>query len=104
MVKLSGLGLVTVAAAATPAPISATQIITPNASIQAPATNSGNIRIGTSNIASGEYAGELRPGESMEVVGPLLRGIEEEFDLAEIYIEVDEDGDGAIVGYWSRSI
>jgi hypothetical protein len=77
-------------------------LITPNASIQAPASNTGNILLGTSNVASGNYAGELRPGESMEIVGPLLRGIEEEFDLSDIYIEVDNDGDGAVVGYWER--
>ena len=103
MVKLNGLGLVTVAAAATPEPLTANQILTPGASIQAPATNSGNVRVGTSDVAS-NFAGELRPGESMEITGPLIRGIEEEFDLQDVYIDVDTDGDGVIVGYWERRI
>lgn len=103
MVKLNGLGLVTVASASTPEPLSATQIRTPGASIQAPATNSGNVRVGSSDVASA-WAGELRPGEAMEITGPLLRGIEEEFSLSDIYVDVDEDGDGVIVGYWERHI
>lgn len=103
MVDLKGLGLVTVASTASPQPLSATSIMTPGCSIQAPASNTGNIRIGASNVES-LYAAVLRPGESMEVTGPMIRGIEEEFDLSRVYIDVDVNGEGAIVGYFARRI
>lgn len=101
-VELKGLGLVTVASTAVPEALSDTQILTPGASIQAPATNTGNIRVGNSAVAT-TYAGELRPGEAMEITGPLIRGIEEEFDLSKVFIDVDVNGEGAIIAYWARA-
>lgn len=100
-VELKGLGLVTVASAASPEALADTEVLTPGASIQAPASNTGNIRIGGSDVAV-NFSASLRPGESMEITGPLVRGIEEEFDLSRVYIDVDVDGEGAVVGYWAR--
>lgn len=101
-VELKGLGLVTVASSAAPAQVSATSIRTPGASLQAPAANTGNIRIGNSAVST-TYAVELRPGECVEITGPLIRGMEDEFDLSQIYIDVDVNGEGAIVAYWARN-
>lgn len=104
MVKLKGLGLVTVASAATPEALTASTIRTPGAAIQAPASNTGNVRVGALDVAS-NYSAELRPGESMEITGPkAVRGMEDEFNLGDIYIDVDVDGEGVIVGYWERHI
>lgn len=102
MVQLQGLGEVVVVTSGTAVPLSTVQILTPNASLQAPATNTGTIRFGGSNCAT-LPAGVLRPGESVEITGPKAAGTsDEEFSLSEIYIDADTDGEGVVVGYFAR--
>lgn len=102
MVQLQGLGNVVVVTSGTAVPLSAVQILTPAASLQAPATNTGNIRFGGPDCASNP-AGILRPGESVEITGPRAAGdSDEEYSLSEIYIDADIDGEGVVVGYFAR--
>lgn len=104
-VKMKGLGYVTVTVAGTPVPVSATQIISAGCLIQAATTNTGLIYVGGSNLSGVTgRALEITPGSAIEIVGPDIRGIQEEIDLADIRVDAATSGDKVVVTYFTRSV
>lgn len=102
-VELRGLGYVTVVAAGTPVPLSATAIQAPGCVIQAAKTNTGVVYVGGSNLDATHRGNELSPGDSIEIIGPMIRGIEEELNLALIKVDAATSGDKVVVSYFIRS-
>lgn len=103
-VKLQGLGNVSVTTAGSRVQLSATSIITPGIVIKARTTNTGAVYVGHSNVAATTAAFIMAPGDAVEIVGPMVRGIEEEFDISDIYLDSAVNGEGVTVGYLSRRV
>lgn len=102
MVKFKGLGEVTVTTAGTPVPLIETEVITPGCAIMCLSTNVGKIYVGGADLSSTTRGVELDPGEVLEIQGPQIGGNQEEFDLSEIYIDSESNGDKVIVSYFTR--
>lgn len=101
-VKLTGLGYVTIATAGTPVPLSATQILTPGCLIQAATTNTGLVYVGGSDLDGTHRGIELPPGAAIEVEGPMIGSMLEEFDLSQIKVDAATNGDKVLVSYFTR--
>jgi hypothetical protein len=102
-VEFKGLGYVTVVSAGTPVVLSASKIMVAGCLIQAPSTNAGVVYVGGADLDATQRAAELSPGSAIEIVGPSIRGIEEEFDLARIKVDAANSGDKVSVSYFIRS-
>jgi hypothetical protein len=103
MVKLKGLGYVTVSSSGTPVPLSSSSVRTAACHIQADPSNTGVIYVGGVNLDATHRGVVLSPDRGTEITGPHIRGIEEEFDLSEVYIDAATSGDKVIVSYFERS-
>ncbi len=101
-VKYRGLGYVTVTTAGTPVQISSTEIRAAGCLIQAASTNTGTIYVGGDNLDATHRGCEIAPGDAISIEGPMIGGIEEEFDLSEIKIDSVSSGDKVLVSYFIR--
>jgi hypothetical protein len=105
-ISAQGLGLVTVAAADTPQPLSATPLEVKDFWIRpckaaAGTANTGNIYIGNSAMVKGTGVGViflLKTGDApLHIERPRTSG--EFYDLSQWYIDADNNSDGALIGY-----
>lgn len=101
-VQLKGLGNVSTVTAGTRVPLTALYIITPGISIKARTTNTGVVYIGASTVSSTNAAFVMAPGDAVEITGPNIRGVEEEFLLSDIYLDSAVNGEGVTVAYITR--
>lgn len=101
MVQLKGLGLKTVTTAGTPVPLSATSLRVAGFTIRAEANNSGTILLGGSDVST-NFAAKLNAGDAIDIVGPNIRGIEEELDLMDVYIDATASNCSVTVAYLTR--
>lgn len=102
MVKLKGLGLVTVTTAGTPVRLSATSVIVAGLAIRAEANNAGTILLGNSDVTTA-YGAKLNAGDAIDIAGPNIRGIEEELDLKDIWIDATANNCSVTVLYLTRA-
>ncbi len=103
MVKIKGLGTVTVATAGTPVQLSATSVIVAGLTIRAEAGNAGTILLGDSEVST-EPGARLNAGDVIDISGPNIRGIEEEFDLSDMWIDATANGCQVTVAYITRKV
>lgn len=81
--------------AATPEPISATDLVTSSVLIQAKTTNTSQLTIGD----SANQFHELDAGESVSLSDILIPRGEDTFNLKDIYVNVGTNGEGVNVIY-----
>lgn len=89
------LGFVTVASAGTPQKLSATPLQASGVRIQ-PRSAQGVINVG--NIILKNSSGRIFAVLSPEQVQPFPLG---DTDLAQVYVDADNSGDGVLVSYWT---
>jgi len=94
---IHALGVVTVAHGGTAVAVTSSDLPSRAISIQALAGNTGNIYVGTSALVGSTKVGcyfILGAGETFQSTSFGLNAI----DPREVYIDADEDGEGAVVG------
>lgn len=92
----------TVALAGTAEPLIAINTIIQSIVIQAESDNSGKIYIGNNTVSSTNTVA-LTAGNSLDFSGDSMgMGGDYEFDLSQIYIDADTDGDGVTVLFITR--
>lgn len=101
-VQLKGLGNVSTVTAGTRVRITSSHIVTPGIVLQARSTNTAKVYVGGSDVDATHAAMVMAPGDSVEIVGPMIGGIEEEFDLYDIWLDSAANGEGITVGYIAR--
>jgi hypothetical protein len=89
----------TVAGAGTAEPLSATELKVAAFTVQALGTNTGNVYIGDENVSSSQKAAFLAAGELFEYDSTKNQQGNTEINLAEVYIDVDANGEGVCIGY-----
>ena len=87
---------VDVVTAGTAVPLSATQIAAAWVFVQAKAANTGKIHVGSSAVSSTSKQVELSATDGYTFPTSSVPNI---YDLQEIFIDADNDGEGAWVGY-----
>jgi len=102
MVQLKGLGEVTVVTAGTPVRLSATSIIVAGLTVRAEADNAGTILLGGSDVST-LFGAKLNAGDVIDITGPNIRGIEEELDLKDIWIDATDNNCSVTVAYLTRA-
>lgn len=95
------LSPVTVSSAGNAVQLSSSSIFTSSATIQADVDNSGNIYIGDSSVTSSNGI-ELKPGDVYEFSGDDIRGIGEQIDLSDLYVDAATSNDSVRVTYFKR--
>lgn len=100
-VKINTANIVTVVTAGTRVVAYPTQRWVTSCSVQADNLNSGKIYIGdiTVSASNGHF---LSPGEMLEIGTEGVRGINEEFDLNEMYFDSDANGNKIRIIYFYR--
>ncbi len=92
---------VVVSSAGTAVQISATSLLVGAVMIQADPSNSGNIFVGDSSVASTNGI-VVAPGSALPFDPQVLRANDEFFDLSQIYIDAATNGDFVRVIYYAR--
>jgi hypothetical protein len=87
---------VDVTSAGTAVPLSAAQLTAGWVFVQAKAANTGKIHVGSSAVSATSKQVELSPTDGYTFPTSSVPNI---YDLAEIFIDSDTDGDGVWVGY-----
>ena len=85
-----------VSTAGTPEPLSGVSKFVSQVLIQAKDSNTGKVYIGKSTVSSTNGV-ELTAGESV----PFVANVGAKIDLNKLYIDVDTDGEGVKIIYWS---
>jgi hypothetical protein len=95
---------VTVTTAGTRVPISSTRLLTSAFNVESDPDNTGNGYVGDSSVAaSGANQGSIcNSSRDVSVAAPEMRGVTEEIDLSQQYIDADTNGNVYIVSYFVR--
>lgn len=95
---------VTVTTAGTRVPISSTRLLTAAFNVESDPDNTGNGYVGDVTVAaSGSTQGAIcNSSRDVSVSAPEMRGISEEIDLSQQYIDADTNGNVYIVSYFVR--
>ncbi len=83
----------TVASAGTAEAIVASPVRAASILIQADVDNTGNMYLGDSTVDDSNGI-EVAPGQVIEWTGDQARGIEQQIDMSQIYVDADNDGEG----------
>lgn len=101
-IQLASIPPVAVASSNVAVPLIATVLWCTSATLQAEATNVGNVYIGGSDVTSTNGA-FVSAGESIEIAGDEINGRQEEFDLSRVYINASTIGNGVRIIIFKRA-
>ena len=97
------LARITVAAAGTAQPLSATKLIASSVIIQADHDNTGLIYVGDEDVDSTHTLAVLEAGDALEIDSELFDGNGQQYNLGQIYVDASVSSDKVRVGYTEES-